>query len=132
MPRFNVKFDGMGFTADEDLLDKEMTAEDLAKLNAKLQSEGVFPEGVHAVISVGISPDDGQPKGDYKVFVPVVVQVEADDIDAAEDFPEPSAVLLRASSALVDDDLDSTSDELGLQGTFQVLEVVEADEAVMQ
>lgn len=128
MPRFNVKFDGMGFTSDEDLLNKEMSAEDLARLNAKLQSEGAFPEGVFAVISAGIYPDDNQPKHDCKVFVPVVVQVEADDFDAAHDFPEPSDLLIRVSSALVDDDLDSTSDELGLSGTFEVLEVEDAQE----
>ena len=126
MPLFIVKWDGMGFTSDEDETEMELTEEQAAQYTQQLKAEGAFPAGIHGVLAAHVAPDEVEG-GEWKVFVCCELLVEADSEAQVWRLQAPEAFLLQVASHMVKNDADST---YGLTGTFEILEVEEYRESV--
>lgn len=121
---FNIKWDGMGFTSDEDLTEQELTTDEATALTREMRAAGLLPPGVIRIVQAGVSPDNCED-GEWKVFVSVELIVEADSERAAEMSEPPEAFLLLVADKMVKGDADS---EYGVRGSFEVLEVYPADD----
>lgn len=124
MALLNIKWDGMGFTSEEDKTDLELTTDEATALTKEMRAAGLLPPGVIRIVHAGVSPDNCED-GEWKVFVCVELIVEADSERAAEMSEAPEAFLLLVADKMVEGDANS---EYGVGGSFEVLEVYPADD----
>jgi predicted nucleotidyltransferase len=117
----------MGFTRRESMTDKDFSVEQAARFTRKLKKAGELPDGVHAVESAWVSRD-GKQDGEWKVFVSVVLIVEADSLADAEQSEPPEELLMKVADKMIRGDAESA---YGVGRSFEQLEVEEYAEPLV-
>lgn len=104
MNLYDVRIENIGFL-NGGPTDAALSKTDVTRLNRDAQEKGLFPPGVIRVVSGELSEDDGQADTNIKVFISVVLRVEATSAQDAENIDPPECLLDLASDA-IDDTLE--------------------------
>jgi hypothetical protein len=122
---FIATFEDVGFTNDKRLGGLELSEASVAIFNAKHGSNEGFPQNVVKLLSAYVAEDDHQGPTDIKVFVSVDFLVKARNLDSAQDFAPPAALLQKVQEEL----LREASAPVDMQGHWETLMALEPEAA---
>jgi hypothetical protein len=128
MKRFIVTFEDVGFATRKAIRGQEMTPIEAKAFTEVSIAEGTLPVGIKAVLGgeISTSPEEGDRRGAYKVFVGVRVIVEAADEASVYDLEPPAGLLSRLA------DFIAGNYHLALEGGWEVADVEPEAEATQR